>query len=707
MPIMRCPSCHRDFEQGFLKCPYDGAALVDAAAAESRDPFLGRVLAETYQLVRRLGAGGMGSVYEARHTRLETTFAIKMLRPELSISEEMIARFHREARVAGALKHPNILTVFDVNKTPENLHYIVQEYLDGRPLSATLEEEGTLDLVRGVDILSQVCNALSAAHAKEIVHRDIKPENLFLIEKDGQKDFVKVLDFGIAKMKEARTQLTQASTAMGTPDYISPEQAASAGEVDFHSDIYSLGVVVYRMFTGRLPYEIDNPLVALEAVRYKEPTPPRERRPDLPESVAAVIERAMARRPTDRYDSMKSFKDALLGLLTEQELAQVSVPATIRPTPVHMIDGAPRSQPTGPGVPMTVQTPVTGPPSPSAGWGKLDPEALRKTGGVGTPLPSVHLTSPDPKPRTAFYIVIAVGAVAVLGGGGYLIYHLTHASGTVGSGSATGSGTTVVAAGTGTGSGSSAPAIKRDVGTKRVAARPDAAVAPAGKVAKVLAIKGGVFTMGRGDGSGIEKPTHSCTVADFSLDVAEVTREEFAAFLKSAGEIAARKEWQDFKAAGVEAKLPVVMVSWQEADAYCRAAGKRLPTEIEWEYAARGASHTSIYPGGDLPPDADHANFKRSADEKTTLRPASKPIDGLCDMIGNAAEWTADRFGLYTATCGKRKPFPKVPSTFRMIRGGGYDEHDPRGLTATFRIPQHPTNFRWRSVGFRCAEDAR
>ena len=198
MAILRCPSCHRDFEQGFLKCPYDGAALVDAASAESHDPFLGKQLADTYQIVRRLGAGGMGSVYEARHVRLESTFAIKFLRPELSISEEMLARFHREARVAGALKHPNIITVFDVNRTPENLHYIVQEYLDGRPLSALLEEEGTLDIVRGVDIASQVCNALSAAHAKEIVHRDIKPENIFLIEKDGQKDFVKVLDFGIA-----------------------------------------------------------------------------------------------------------------------------------------------------------------------------------------------------------------------------------------------------------------------------------------------------------------------------------------------------------------------------------------------------------------------------------------------------------------------------------------------------------------------------
>jgi serine/threonine-protein kinase len=713
MAVMRCPSCHREYEQGFLKCPFDGTALVDADAADAHDPFLGRQLAETYQLMRKLGAGGMGSVYEARHIRLETSFAIKFLRPELAINEEMLARFHREARAASQLKHPHILEVFDVNKTPDNLHYIVQEYLDGKPLSAVLEEQGTLPVARGAAIVAQVCDALAAAHAKGIVHRDIKPENLFLVRKDDYHDFVKVLDFGIAKMQEGRAKLTQAAQVMGTPDYISPEQASSAGEVDFRSDIYSLGVVVYRIFTGRLPYEIDNPALALHAVTSQDPVPPSQRRPDLPREIEAVIQRAMMRQPAARFQSMTELKDALLSLLTDQELASIAVVAAIRATPVGRADSTPvRGTP----IPATVaasRDQITGPPQPSAGWNKLDVDSLRK-GSTPTPiagqLTPTTANRPGERSKLAPIVVATVAALAI--GGSIAAYFLLRDPKPVRPAVAD-------AAPPPARKDAGRPAPRPDTARPVAAERKDAGAAkPAGE-AGMVKLAGGKFRMGRADGSAVERPPHTCTVEDFLLDEREVSLEEWAAFLATpegrelAATAKAAKPPHDWSGAagarGAEAQLPVTMVTWSEASAYCASKGKRLPTEKEWEYAARGPTHDGLYPAGKEPPGPEVANWSRSKVVPAKLRPASQSqaVGGLKDLIGNAGEWVADAFGGYTAKCDKRaKPNPQL-AKFRMIRGGGFDDVDPTHLTATYRIPQDPTSFRWKSVGFRCAKNAR
>jgi formylglycine-generating enzyme required for sulfatase activity len=283
----------------------------------------------------------------------------------------------------------------------------------------------------------------------------------------------------------------------------------------------------------------------------------------------------------------------------------------------------------------------------------------------------------------------------------------------------------VAAPGSGSGRATGAAATKAD-SKPALAARPDSGPGkgPTAVPAGMVLVKGGTFTMGRDDGGKLEKPAHPCTVADFHLAEREVTREEFAAFLGTpAGKaIAEKPEWKElrlhrgapegreqaqFKPAKNDAQLPVVRVTWEEADTYCRAAGRRLPTEAEWEYAARGAGHTSLYPGGELPPDAEHANYTRDKASPAALRPACKPLDGLRDMIGNAGEWTADLFGYYTKQCGKLRTPPvkgkAKPAPYRVIRGGGFDENDPTHLTATYRIPQEPSAFRWQSVGFRCA----
>jgi serine/threonine-protein kinase len=682
MAELRCPACHRDFGEGYLKCPYDGSALIDPSAIDTPDPMLGRTIAETYQLVRRLGAGGMGSVYEARHLRLGTSFAIKLLHPQLSINEEMLARFHREARSASQLKHPGIIDVFDVNKTPDNIHYIVQEYLEGMPLSQLLLEHGVLEQERGVKIAAQVCDAMAAAHGRGIVHRDLKPENVFLLA----DDVVKVLDFGIAKMQEGEVKLTRDMTAMGTPDYIPPEQAKNAEAADFRSDIYSLGVVLYRTFTGRLPYEMTNPLLALDAVCNKPPVLPRQRRPDLPEAVEAVILRAMERDPAQRFGSMLELKEALLAL--------APAPAT-RPArpPRRTAPGRPLSTP----VPDPAHQPTLAPePAPAqqratAPQGRPASIPATIAGGGPTPVPAGQVqptTASRQRGRSSrtVALLIGLGVVALAGGGGLAAFLLTRTP----EPKPTPKPKLAV---------DPTPSVKRqDAGrTPDTTAVTETQAAENAGTRGMLLISGGTFRMGRDRGTRLERPAHGCIVKSFYLETDEVTRAEFAAFLdrREGRALRASKRWQTFDAS-TDPDLPITGVSWEEADLYCRSGGRRLPTEAEWEYAARRGG------AGLDPPGPEHANFRRARGDKGSLRPASAPLHGLSDMIGNAAEWVQDRFGWYTRTCGKTKR-PRPPAhSYRIIRGGGFDDHDPKRLTAAFRLPQPPT-FRWKSLGFRCA----
>jgi formylglycine-generating enzyme required for sulfatase activity len=241
--------------------------------------------------------------------------------------------------------------------------------------------------------------------------------------------------------------------------------------------------------------------------------------------------------------------------------------------------------------------------------------------------------------------------------------------------------------------------------TKDNVPRPDTATAaPAG----MIAVKGGAFLMGRKDGHNWERPQHRCTVGDFYLDVDEVTRGEFAAFLDSPAGKALRRQkpWARYKASAADRDLPVTRVTWAEADAYCRSEpGRRLPTEAEWEYAARGPKHDGLYPTGAAPPGPEVAHFSRAGRKLDAPRARGQAFGGVSDLIGNAAEWVQDSFALYTKQCGKTRKPPRHLARFRVIRGGGFGDSDLKRLTATFRIPQNPTTFRWKSVGFRCARD--
>ncbi|HEV8551715.1 MAG TPA: serine/threonine-protein kinase, partial [Polyangiaceae bacterium] len=289
----RCPVCDGRFPADFRVCPRDAVALEDAP--EGEDPLVGQVLADSYEVTRLLGEGGMGRVYEARHTRLTgKRFAVKLLHSDLARQPEVVTRFQREAEAASGIQHPNVLSVHDVNVTLDGQPYIVTELLQGEELGEYLERVGKLPVADAVRVVRQICKALGAAHDSGVVHRDVKPENVFLTGdlKRLEHATVKVIDFGISKVAQAGGEsLTKTGMVMGTPDYMPPEQARG-DRVDARADIYAVGAILYRALTGKKPFEGLDPMATLTAVLVQEPGRPSSVNPDVPLALELVIQRA-------------------------------------------------------------------------------------------------------------------------------------------------------------------------------------------------------------------------------------------------------------------------------------------------------------------------------------------------------------------------------------------------------------------------------
>ncbi|MCB9621655.1 MAG: serine/threonine protein kinase, partial [Sandaracinus sp.] len=233
-----CPVCKSEYDGGEVFCPVDAARLVSASQLDvgsgstpNADPLIGATF-DKYKVIRRIGEGGMGLVYEAMHTVIEKRVAMKVLRDDFSSRPEVVERFRQEAKSASRIGHEHIVDISDFGTTPSGSSYFVMEFLEGEDLASVLAREATLSVERAVDIVMQCCRALGAAHAKGIVHRDMKPENIFLVRREETLDFVKIVDFGIAKMSDIETagapgrKLTKTGMIFGTPEYMSPEQAA-------------------------------------------------------------------------------------------------------------------------------------------------------------------------------------------------------------------------------------------------------------------------------------------------------------------------------------------------------------------------------------------------------------------------------------------------------------------------------------------------
>ncbi|WP_428268103.1 protein kinase domain-containing protein [Haliangium sp.] len=290
--------------------PGSARALAEADKPLDVQALLGQVIDGRYRIERLIGEGGMGRVYLAEHVEIGRRVAMKILHPVYSHMPDLVERFRREARAASRIGHPHIVDVTDSGRTREGSVYFVMEYLEGVDLGTVIEREGSLDIRRSLRIGNQICRALAAAHDAGIIHRDLKPDNIYLTLREGGSDFVKVLDFGIAKSSESERawnrRLTSPGIAMGTPEYMAPEQAAGKPASE-RCDIYAVGAILYEALTGVPPYSGDNFMEVLTKKATSEPTPIDQLRPEVPDSVITVIERAMARDPEQRPASMEVF----------------------------------------------------------------------------------------------------------------------------------------------------------------------------------------------------------------------------------------------------------------------------------------------------------------------------------------------------------------------------------------------------------------
>jgi serine/threonine protein kinase len=288
---------------------------VDERAATAYDPNSreGEVLSDKFRLMRKLGEGGMGAVYEAEHTFLGRRVAIKFLHRELTRNEDARARFDREAKAAGALHGENVVATTDFGIASDGTPYIVMEYLEGEDLRTLIKRDGQLPVVRAVNIAIQVCRGLYAAHERRIIHRDLKPENLFITRRGDRSDLVKILDFGIAKLRGDTNNpvFTRTGTVMGTWHYMSIEQFRGIQEIDNRADIYSLAAIIYECLTGIVPHPGNSYEQIFSHVLCEKVAPPRSLRMGLPEGLELVVLKSLALEPSERHQSIAEFMQAL------------------------------------------------------------------------------------------------------------------------------------------------------------------------------------------------------------------------------------------------------------------------------------------------------------------------------------------------------------------------------------------------------------
>ena len=296
----------QDFASAATVCPGE--------LDQSQDSLIGKVLDDRYLVLKILGEGGMGAVYLVEHTTINKKFALKILHEELSSKDDLQERFLREARATAKVGHSNIVDITDFGTTPGGAAFFTMEHLKGQELAVVMRREAPFPWARAKPILVQICRALAAAHAQDVIHRDVKPGNIFLVQRDGTEEFVKVLDFGLSCMQDEDSgqRLTKTGMIFGSPSYMAPEQV-DPKSVDHRADIYALGIVMYEMVTGMLPFEGDTPAAVLSLQLMDKPTPLAEAAMDitLPPGVEEIIMRAMARAPDDRYQSITEMEQAI------------------------------------------------------------------------------------------------------------------------------------------------------------------------------------------------------------------------------------------------------------------------------------------------------------------------------------------------------------------------------------------------------------
>jgi serine/threonine-protein kinase len=325
----RCVNCGKEFPGDEIICPEDGGILI----AAKKDPAIGTIVAEKYEIQEVLGGGGMGVVYRAKHLLMQRMVAIKMLLPETVSNEYALARFQKEAQAASSLNHPNILTIFDFGITDKQQPYLVMDYLKGNTLADVLDKEEYLHLQKGLSVFIQIASALSHAHQKGVIHRDLKPANIMLIEYEGQGDFVKIVDFGIAKTLHREdgqsVELTQTGQVFGSPVYMSPEQCRGT-HLDARTDIYSMGCVMYRSTTGSSPFLGQDALELMFKHVNEKPACFEDVCPQLkiPKNFQDLVMKCLEKDPNNRYQTMLDLRKDLEGVAGTSINSPFIFPAT-------------------------------------------------------------------------------------------------------------------------------------------------------------------------------------------------------------------------------------------------------------------------------------------------------------------------------------------------------------------------------------------
>jgi len=633
------------------------AETVTASPGDSRtleatmpDQLSGQIIDGRYRIEGLIGVGGMGSVYRATRILIGDEVAIKILHSERVADPNTAQRFRREAQAAARLKHPNAVSIYDFGVSSEGLQYLVMELIEGQSLREVMNTRGTLEPTFCAEIISQVCAALDEAHRQQIVHRDIKPDNIILNSTSAGLR-VKVLDFGIAKLRDdAASHLTQTGSVMGTPHYMSPEQCLGE-ELDARADIYSVGIVLYEMLCGRVPFSA--PVSTAVVVQHvNQPPPPmRSVNPGVPERLSQTVLWALAKTREARPQTAGMFAQqiAIASATDTPEANQMA--ATASAVSANVFAGTPSFElPTPQQMAATVHL-----PSLSGSTGKVI--AARATGGRGT------VTVPSVKSglRKIAYVAGAFALLLALAG---LIYWnpLRRAERT----------------------DAASPGTTADHGETSV---------------PMSYIAGGRFLMGSTEliqGDEDSKPAHFVSVKPFYLDAYEVSCEEYKKCV-DARKCKAPANWVNNQYPSGTAHQPVTRVSWEDANAYAAWVGKRLPTEEEWEFAARGPQ-SLLYPWGvSWKDDCANANGASSGLKDVGSFKCGSPY-GVSDMIGNAWEWTSSSWAAYSngllANPGSGNE--------KVIRGGSWES--PRSITSAFRQGfSGPGD----QTGFRCARDAK
>lgn len=311
---LRCSTCGRQHPSEFAVCPRDGTPL--RRDATESDPLIGCVLAGTYRVLKVLGKGGMGRLYEAEHTRIGRRFAVKVLHEAHADKREAVRRFEREADALSRIKSDHVLDVIDVLAAPDGRTVIVTSLLEGEDLQHRLDRCGRLSSIEAIALGRMICRGLAAAHAVGVVHRDLKPSNLFLTAGPDGRSTLKILDFGVAKLKDDG-EVTKHGVVLGTPAYMAPEQARGSHDADERSDLYAVGAVLYRMLTGKMPYEGRDAGETLGKLLTVQPARPRAIKRDIPVALESVVQLVMSREPSERPRSAMEL-EALLGVAEVQ-----------------------------------------------------------------------------------------------------------------------------------------------------------------------------------------------------------------------------------------------------------------------------------------------------------------------------------------------------------------------------------------------------